>query len=111
MQERVSVPLFRRLSEKKEEQVIVLYNSDLIFFRRIYDSLDLGLSPICLSKSFEAIMKQPSIYTRGMIPWACFQALSRYVDDFCRQIGNLNPTQSANLPVTRNILKETGRRV
>lgn len=62
--------------------MIVLYNSNLIFFRRIYDSLDLGLSPIRLSKTFEAIMRQPSIYTRGTIPQACFHALSRYRKSF-----------------------------
>lgn len=66
--------------------MIVLYNSNLIFFRRIYDSLDLGLSPIRLSKTFEAIMRQPSIYTRGMIPQACFQALSRCDDGFCKKL-------------------------
>lgn len=66
-----------RGSDREEEQMKVFYNPNLSFNKRIYDSLDVSLSPIHLSQPLEDIVKQPLLYIRGMIPHACVQSLTR----------------------------------
>lgn len=66
-----------RVDVREEEQMRIFYNSNLSFNRRIYDALDVALSPIRLSQPLEDFMKQP-LYTRGRIPHACFQSFTRF---------------------------------
>ncbi len=52
-----------------------LYNSDLSFSERLYDILDMGLSPVCLVKPLETILMEPLVFIRNKVPHACREAL------------------------------------
>lgn len=69
--------IFSRLDGDEEEQVTVLYNSDLSFSERLYDTLDMGLSPVCLVKPLENILMEPLVFIRNTVPHACLEAMKR----------------------------------
>ncbi len=55
--------------------VEILYHSDMSFGERLYGPLDVDVCRIKLHEPLSAIVKQPLLYVRDMVPKACFQAL------------------------------------
>ncbi|XP_031757222.1 uncharacterized protein KIAA1257 homolog [Xenopus tropicalis] len=60
----------------------ILYNSQLAFRQRRYRDLGVLLCHIQLHAPLSAIVRQPLLYVRDMVPTPCFHALSRL--DFLR---------------------------
>ncbi|KAM9443555.1 uncharacterized protein FLJ43738 [Clarias gariepinus] len=83
------------LAEDVEKHVTVLYNSGLRFSKRLYDTLDVGLSPIHLHKPLETIMKQPLVYIRDSVPDSCLQAMLR-INHLC-QVSKLEEVVKSSL--------------
>ncbi|XP_010292267.1 PREDICTED: uncharacterized protein FLJ43738 [Phaethon lepturus] len=69
---------FERTYRREDGQLEILYNSQLSFRRRLYTDLEAIFYHFRLCKPLFTITKEPLLYVRGMIPWACFQALSRW---------------------------------
>lgn len=70
--------LFYRLDDGIKKQVTVLYNSSLSFSKRLYECLDVGLSPVNLHQPLDTILKEPLVFIGNMVPYTCLQALLRY---------------------------------
>ncbi|XP_074692774.1 uncharacterized protein CFAP92 isoform X1 [Strix aluco] len=68
---------FERTYRHEDGQLEILYNSQLSFPERLYTDLEAIFYHFCLCQPLCTITKQPLLYIRGMVPWACFQALSR----------------------------------
>ncbi|KAG7319071.1 hypothetical protein KOW79_017545 [Hemibagrus wyckioides] len=103
-----TVPI--KLMEDIEKHVTVLYNSGLSFSKRLYDTLDVGLSPIHLHKPLETIMRQPLLYIRDTVPYTCLQAMLR-INHLC-QVSKLEDVVQNNLfpsaEMVLNLRKEFG---
>ncbi|XP_063203698.1 uncharacterized protein CFAP92 [Chroicocephalus ridibundus] len=68
---------FERTYREDDGQLEILYNSQLSFHQRLYTDLEALFYRFRLCQPLFAITKQPLLYVRGTVPWACFQALSR----------------------------------
>ncbi|KAF1455060.1 hypothetical protein FQV21_0002658, partial [Spheniscus demersus] len=68
---------FERSCRHEDGQLEILYNSQLAFHQRLYTDLEAIFYHFRLCKPLFTITEQPLLYVRGMVPWACFQALSR----------------------------------
>ncbi|XP_031464661.1 uncharacterized protein KIAA1257 homolog isoform X5 [Phasianus colchicus] len=68
---------FERTYRREDGQLEILYNSQLSFSQRLYTDLEAIFYHFHLCKPLFSIAKQPLLYVRGAVPWACFQALSR----------------------------------
>ncbi|XP_051531509.1 uncharacterized protein cfap92 [Myxocyprinus asiaticus] len=99
-----SMPM--KLNGDEEEKVTVLYNSSLSFSERLYDTLDVGLSPICLLKPLENIIKEPLVFIRNVVHHDCLEAMNR-ISQLC-QVKRLKDAVHRNLfPSTDMILSLT----
>uniref|UniRef100_A0A8C0IBG6 Cilia and flagella associated protein 92 (putative) n=1 Tax=Bubo bubo TaxID=30461 RepID=A0A8C0IBG6_BUBBB len=74
---------FERTYRHEDGQLEILYNSQLSFPERLYTDLEAIFYHFCLCQPLCTITKQPLLYIRGMVPRACFQALSRYDSYLC----------------------------
>uniref|UniRef100_A0A663MLB2 Cilia and flagella associated protein 92 (putative) n=1 Tax=Athene cunicularia TaxID=194338 RepID=A0A663MLB2_ATHCN len=85
---------FERTYRHEDGQLEILYNSQLSFPERLYTDLEAIFYHFCLCQPLCTITKQPLLYIRGMVPWACFQALSRYDSSRLRDVihGDLLPS-------------------
>ncbi|XP_015730197.1 uncharacterized protein KIAA1257 homolog isoform X3 [Coturnix japonica] len=68
---------FERTYRHEDKRLEILYNSQLSFSQRLYTDLEAIFYHFHLCKPLFRIVKQPLLYVRGAVPWACFQALSR----------------------------------
>ncbi|KFQ76337.1 Uncharacterized protein FLJ43738, partial [Phoenicopterus ruber ruber] len=68
---------FERTYRREDGQLEILYNSQLSFHQRLYTDLEAIFYHVRLCQPLVTITKQPLLYVRGVVPWACFQALSR----------------------------------
>ncbi|CAH1783576.1 unnamed protein product [Owenia fusiformis] len=67
--------IWKALPQPENEDVIVLYNSELAFGERLYGPLDVDLCRVKLHEPMETIVKQSLLYVRDMVPKPCFLAL------------------------------------
>eukprot|EP00794_Sanderia_malayensis_P005993 gene5993-6689_t len=54
---------------------VSIYNSQLTFQERLYASLDVDLTRVRLHQPLDAIVKQPLLYVRDMVPRDCMEGL------------------------------------
>ncbi|XP_072454370.1 uncharacterized protein CFAP92 isoform X2 [Notamacropus eugenii] len=71
-----------RAPGSEEGKFQVFYNSELTFHERLYVDLDALLYHIHLCKPLSTLMKQSTIFVRGLIPQPSFEALIK-LDSIC----------------------------
>ncbi|EHA98488.1 hypothetical protein GW7_19684, partial [Heterocephalus glaber] len=71
-----------RIPESQRGEYKVLYNSQLLFRRRLYADLETVLYHVHLSKPVAQLLKRQALYVRKAVPRTVFQALAR-IHDIC----------------------------
>ncbi|XP_061328968.1 uncharacterized protein CFAP92 isoform X3 [Pezoporus flaviventris] len=74
---------FERTYKPEDGQLAILYNSQLAFPQRLYTDLEVLFYHFRLYEPLFTIAKSSLLYVRGVVPQACFQALSR-LSSLCR---------------------------
>uniref|UniRef100_A0A672U2P3 Cilia and flagella associated protein 92 (putative) n=1 Tax=Strigops habroptila TaxID=2489341 RepID=A0A672U2P3_STRHB len=75
---------FERTYKPEDGRLEILYNSQLAFPQRLYTDLEVIFYHFRLYEPLFTIAKDSLLYVRGVVPQACFQALSRYDFSLCR---------------------------
>lgn len=69
--------LWDALPKQENQELHILYNSDLSFHDRLYGPLDVDLCRIKLHEPLSVIVQQPLLYVRDMVPKPCFESITK----------------------------------
>lgn len=67
-----------RIPKSQHGEYKVLYNSKLLFRRRLYADLETILYHVRLASPMAQLMRQQAFYVRNAVPRTVFQALARW---------------------------------
>ncbi len=71
------MPRARNTSDSANDQLQVLYNTDMSFSERLYTKLELDLLKVKLFEPIDEIVKKPLLYVRDMTPKPSYEALMK----------------------------------
>ncbi|XP_023568272.1 uncharacterized protein KIAA1257 homolog [Octodon degus] len=94
-----------RIPKSQRREYKVLYNSQLLFHRRLYADLETILYHVHLSTPVAQLLRQQALYVRGAVPRTVFQALAR-IHDICHTSTRLREVIVRDLLPSSAMLKD-----